>query len=142
MIKFIIAEEKPLDEQSQSIVSALLADITSCDWCVCIAKPHHQNLIAKALADLYPDRCFLMSQEHLSIGEIFLTETLPQITDPNRTCVINTLADLMIPTNTCKLLIEIITDKRQVSRDKYRHYQQQGSKPHVEHLTIVPASRA
>ena len=134
MVTFLIAAETHLVQQLDKVTDCLFKDSEDVDWhCILAARENHEAL-KEHIDKLWPSRCLLTNDSQWSIGEIYVTDTLSESPQPNRSCIINTMPNLMIPTNSAKLIIEVITDNREAGRQKYRHYQQNGIPPHVEHL--------
>ncbi len=139
MIQFLIATEQPLSSQLKPLLTLIMEEQPQQDWTCVICPKDLIKPICQLLTDLWPERCLLANEDSWSIGEILVTDLLSPSPYPKKTCIINTITDLMIPEKACKVCIEVITEHRAKGREKYRHYQQTGSTPHVKHINNLSA---
>ena len=133
MIQFVIADTLPAPKQLSLITDKVLEQYQKFPFIVLLSSKHQLAYYHKAFDSAWPQRAILTSKSP-EIGTICIMDQLPTTSPSQQTCVINTHPNLMIDQKNCKVLIEIVIENRQASRDKYKHYMQLGIKPHVEHI--------
>ena len=133
MVQFIIADTLRASKQIEVILNEILKNYQKKSYLIVLANQEYCQKIKDGLTSMWPKRAILVANKP-SKGLVCVTSSICASDDPDHTCVINTVSDLMVPPKSCNVLVEIVIGQRESGREKYKFYTKLGIKPHVEQL--------